>query len=198
MENILLVLCVLMTLGGYPPGHVCLYYIHVHFIYVYVLWHFRIRPMTPLFFCSAQSLSCVRLFCDPMDCSTPGFPVHHQLLELAQTHVCRVSDAISSSVVPFFSCLQSFPASGSFPVSQFFGIRWPKYWSFSFSISPSSEYSGLISFRMDWFDIVVQGTKASILQHSAFFMVQLSLLMTPGKTIALTRRTFVGKVMSAF
>ena len=86
--------------------------------------------------------------------------------------------------------------------------RWPKYWSFTFSISPSNEYSGLISFRMDWFDLLeVQGTlksllqhhnlKASILQHSAFFMVQLShQYMTTGKTIALTRRTFVGKVMS--
>ena len=108
-------------------------------------------------------------------------------------------------VIPF-SYLQTFPASGSFPMSQF--IRWPKYWSFSFSISPSNEYSGLISFRMDWFDLpVVQGTlksllqhhslKASILRHSAFFMAQLSHpYMTTGKTIALTRWTFVGKVMS--
>ena len=87
-------------------------------------------------------------------------------------------------------------------------IRWPKYWSYNFSISPSNEYSGLISFRIDWFDLLaVQGTlksllqhhssKASILQHSAFFMVQLShLYMTTGKIIAWTRRTFVGKVMS--
>ena len=94
-------------------------------------------------------------------------------------------------------------------MSQFFvRIRWPKYWSFSFSISPSNEYSGLISFRIDWFDLfAVQGTlkgllqyhslKASILWHSAFFIVQLSHpYMTPGKTIALTRQTFVGKVMS--
>ena len=95
-------------------------------------------------------------------------------------------------------------------MSQLFAIRWPKYWSFSFNISPSNEYSGLISFRMDWLDLLaVQGTlkslvqhhssKASILQHSAFFMVQLSHPhMTTGKTIALTRQTFVGKVMSAF
>ena len=86
-------------------------------------------------------------------------------------------------------------------------IRWPKYWSFSFSISPSNEYSGLISFRIDWFDLAVQGTlksllqhhssKASILLHSAFFLVQLSHpYMTTGKTIALTRWTFVSKVMS--
>ena len=89
---------------------------------------------------------------------------------------------ISSSVAPFSSCLQSFPASGSFPMCQF-GIRWPKYWSFIFSISPSNEYSGLISFTIDWFDLLaVQGTpkslfqyfssRASILWHSAFFMVQ--------------------------
>ena len=112
---------------------------------------------------------------------------------------------ISSSVVPF-SCLHSFPASGSFPMSQFF--RWPKCWSFSFSISPSNEHPGLISFSMDWLALLaVQGTlksllqhhssKASILWHSAFFMVQLShLYMTTGKSIALTRQTFVGKVMS--
>ena len=113
---------------------------------------------------------------------------------------------ISSSVVPFSSCLQSFPASGSFPVSQLFHIRWPKYWSFRFSISPSHEYSGLISLRIDWFHLLaVQGflkhllqhhnSKASILQHSAFFIVQLSHpYMTTGKAIALTRRTFIGNV----
>ena len=93
-------------------------------------------------------------------------------------------------------------------MSQLFGLRWPKYWSFSFSISPSNEHPGLVSFRMDWLDLLaVQGTlksllqlhssKASILQRSAFFTVQLSHpYMTPGKTIALTRQTFVGKVMS--
>ena len=106
---------------------------------------------------------------------------------------------ISSSVVPF--CLQSFPASGSFQMSVLC-IRWPKYWSFSFSISPSNEHPGLISFRMDWLDLpAVQRThksllqhyssKASILWHSAFFIVQLSHpYMTIGKTIALTRWTF--------
>ena len=105
---------------------------------------------------------------------------------------------ISSSVIPF-SCLQSFPASGSFPMNPVFCIRWPKYWSFSFSIIPSNEYSGLISFSMDWLDLLaVQGTlksllqqhssKASILQLSAFFIVQFSHpYMTTGKTIALTR-----------
>ena len=110
--------------------------------------------------------------------------------------------AISSSVVPFCSCPQSFPASGSFPMSQFFA------WSFSFSITPSNEHPGLISFRMDWlYLLAVQGTLKSLLQHhsskaallqcSAFFTVQLSHpYVTTGKTIALTRRTFVSKVMS--
>ena len=114
---------------------------------------------------------------------------------------------ISSSVIPF-SCPQSFPESGSFfsnvPALH---MRWPKYWSFSFSISPSNTYPGLISFRMDWLDLLaVQGTLKSLLQyhrskasilHSAFFTVQLSCpYMTTGKTIALTRWTCVGKVMS--
>ena len=115
--------------------------------------------------------------------------------------------ATSSSVIPFSSCLQSFPASGSFSVF-FFCIRWPKYWSFSFSISPSNEYLGLISFRIDWFDLLaVQGTLKSLLQHhnskvsilqcSAFFIVQLlHPYMTTGKTIALTRQIFVSKVIS--
>ena len=113
---------------------------------------------------------------------------------------------ISSSVVPFSSCPQSFSASGSFPMSTYH-IRWPKYWSFSFSISPTNEDLGLISFRMDWLDLLaVQGTlksllphhssKASILQHSAFFIVQISHpYMTTIKTITLTKRTFVDKVM---
>ena len=105
--------------------------------------------------------------CNFMDCSTLGFPVHYQLLELAQTHVYRVGDAIQPSH-PLFS-----PFPPAFNLSQnqglssesFLPIRWPKYWSFSFSISPSNEYSGLISFRMDWFDIAVQGTLKSLLQN---------------------------------
>ena len=115
---------------------------------------------------------------------------------------------ISSSVVPFCSCPQSFPAPGSFPTSQFFTPGGQIIGSFSFSISPFNEYSGLISFRIDWLDLLeVQGTlksllqhhrsKASILQRSAFFTVQLSHpYMTTGKTTALTIWTFVGKVMS--
>ena len=118
---------------------------------------------------------------------------------------------ISSSVIPFSSCLQSiFPSIRVFPNELVLPIRWPKYWSFSFSISPSNEYSGLISFRIDWLELLeVQGilksvfqyhsSKASILRHSAFFIVQLShSKMTTGKTIALTRWTFVGKVMPLF
>ena len=140
----------------------------------------------------------------------PGFPVHHQLSELAQTHVHQVGDAIqpfSSSVVPFSSCLQSFPASGSFLRSQFF-TSGGQSCNFNFSISPSNEYSGLISFKIDWLDfLAVQGTlknllqhhssKASILRCSAFFIVQFSHpYMTTGKTIALTRLTLFDKVMS--
>ena len=115
---------------------------------------------------------------------------------------------LSSSVFPFFSCLQSFPASGSFSSKLALHIRWPKYWSFILSLSPSNEYSGLISFRMDWFDLLaVQGTlkslpqhhspKPSILQHSAFFLVHLlHPYMTTGKTMSSTRWTFVAKVVS--
>ena len=142
-----------------------------------------------------------------MDCSTPGFPVHHQLLEFTQAHVHWVSNAIlpSHSLWP--------PSPPAFNLSQHWVfsnesvlcIRWPKYWSFSFNIRPSNERPGLISFRMNWLDH--QGTLKSLLQHhsskasilwwSAFFMVQLSHpYMTTGKTIALTRKTFVSKVMS--
>ena len=142
-----------------------------------------------------------------MNHSMPGLPVHHQLPENTQTHVHCVGDAIQPShpVIPFSSCPQSFPASGSFQMSQF--MRWPKYWNFSFSISPSNEHPGLISFQMDWLHLLaVQGTlkslfqhhssKASILQRSAFFMAQPYLYMTTGKPIALTIQTFVDKVMS--
>ena len=145
-----------------------------------------------------------------MDFSTPGLPVHHQLPELTQIYVHWVGDAIQPSH-PLSSPLllpSIFPSIRVFPNESVLYIRWPKYWSFSFSSRPSSEYSGLISFRMDWLDLLaVQGTlksllqhhssKASILQHSAFFIVQLSHpYMTTGKTVALTRQTFVGKVTS--
>ena len=145
-----------------------------------------------------------------MNRSLPGLPVHHHFPEFTQTHVHLVSDAIQpchplSST--FFSFPQSLPASESFSNESTLCMRWPKYWSFSFSIIPSKEHPGLI-FRMDWLDLLeVQGTfksllqhhssKASILRRSAFFTVQLSRpYVTTGKTIALTKQTCVGKVMS--
>ena len=98
----------------------------------------------------------------PPDCSMPGFPDHHQFLELAQTHVRHVSDDIQLS----HSLASPSHAFNPFQYQNLFHIRWPKYWSFSFSISLSSEYSGLISFRMDWLDrLAVQGTVKSLPQH---------------------------------
>ena len=145
-----------------------------------------------------------------MNCSTPGLPVHHHLPEFTQTQVHQVCDAIQPShplsspspPAPNPSQHQSLLSSEST-----LHMRWPKYWSFSFSIIPSKEIRGLISFRMDWLDLLaVQRTLKSLFQHhsskvsivrrSAFFTVQLSHpYLTTGKTIALTRRTFVGKVM---
>ena len=156
------------------------------------------------------SHSVMSTLCNSMDCRIPDLPVCQQLLEFTQTHVHWLGDAIQPSH-PLSS-----PSSPTFNLSQHQGfssesvvcIRWPKYWNFSFSISPSNEYLGLISFRMDWLDLLAaQGTLKSLLQHhssrasvfwhSAFFIVQLSYpYMTTGKTIVLTRQTFVGKVMS--
>ena len=138
--------------------------------------------------------------CDPLDCIMPGSPVLHLLLEPAQNHV---PESVMSSnhlilcpplLLPLI--FPSIPAFRVFSNESVLSIMWPKYWSFSFSISPSSEYSGLISFRIDWFDLAVQGSLKSLLQHhnskasvlwcSAFFMVQLShLYMTTGKSIDL-------------
>ena len=107
--------------------------------------------------------------CDPMDSCMPDFPVHHHLLELAQTHVCRVSDAIQTShplLSPLLLLPSIFPSIRVFSNESALYIRWPKYWSFSFNISLSSEHPGLISFRMDWLDLLaVQGTLRSLLQH---------------------------------
>ena len=150
--------------------------------------------------------------CDPMNRSMPGLPVQHQLPESTQTHVHWVGDAIQPSYLP------SSPFPSALNLSQHQGlsnesalhIRWPKYWSFSFNISPSNEHPGLISFRIDWLDLLaIQGTlksllqhhssKTSILQRSAFFTVQLSHpFMTTGKTIALTRQTFLTKCCLCF
>ena len=113
---------------------------------------------------SHSSVQSCPTLCDPMNRSMPGFPVVQYLLEFC-SNSCPLRQwchpTISSSVVPFSSCLQSFPASGSFTM-RVLHIRWPKYWSFRFSISPLNEYSGLISFRMNWLDLLaVQGTRKS-------------------------------------
>ena len=144
-----------------------------------------------------------------MDCSTPGLPVHHRAPELLKLMSIELVMPSNHLILCLF--LPSiFPSIRVFSDESALHIRWPKYWSFSFNISPSNEYSGLISFKMDWLDLLaVQGALKSLLQHhsskasillcSAFFMVQLSYpYMTTGKTIALTRWTFVGKVMSCF
>ena len=157
---------------------------------------------------SVQSLSRVQLF------KTPWTAARQASLSITNFWSLLKLMSIESMVpsnhlilcCPLLLLHSVFPSIRVFSNESALHIRWPKYWSFSFSISPSSEYSGLISFSMDWFDLVVQGTlksllqhhssKASILQRSAFFMVQLSHPFTTlGKTIALTRQTFVGKVM---
>ena len=189
------------------------------FIYLFIFKNLRSHHV-PAWFCMSRqetwckihysvAQSCLTL-CNPMDHSTLGIPVHHQLPEFTQTPVHQVGDAIQPSHPP---SSPSPPALNLSSIRVFSNesalcIRWPKYWSLSFNISPSKEHSGLISFRMDWLDLLaVQGildsllqhhsSKASILQCSAFFIVQLSHpYMTTGETIALTRQTFVGKVMS--
>ena len=159
--------------------------------------------------CSVAKL-CLTL-CDPMDCSTSGFPVLHHILELTQTMSIQLVMP-SNRLVLCHPLLQPsiFLSIKVFSNESALHIRWPKYWSFSLSISPSNEHPGLVSFRMDWLDILaVQGTLKSLLQHhsskasmlwcSAFFTVQLSHpYMTTGKTIALTRWTFVSKVCLCF
>ena len=140
-----------------------------------------------------------RTLCDPMNCNTAGLPVHHQFPEFTQTHVHQVSDAIQPSLCNPLLLLPSIPSSiRVFSNESTLCMRWPKYWSFTFSISPSKEIPELISFRMDWLDLLaVQGTlksllqqhssKASILQCSAFFIVQLSHpYITTGKTTPFT------------
>ena len=161
-------------------------------------------------FSSVQLLSRVRLF------ATPWITAHQAPLSItisrSSLKLTSIESVMPSSHLilcrPLFLLLPIPPSIRVFSSESILCVRWPKDWSFSFSIRPSNEHPGLISFRMDWLDLlVVQGTlksllqhhssKASILQHSAFFIVQLSHpYMTTGKTIPLTRRTFVGKVMS--
>ena len=123
-------------------------------------------PMLKIFkalISSVQSLSLIQLFANPMNRSTPGLPVHHQLLEFTQTHAHRVGDAIQPCH-PLSS--PSPPSIGVFSNEPTLHLRWPKYWSFSFSISPSNEHPGLMSFRMDWLDLLTdQRTLKSLLQH---------------------------------
>ena len=162
--------------------------------------------------CSVAEL-CLTL-CNPMDCSTPGFPFPHHLLKFAQVPVHCISEATQPYHLLMPSTLSPsiFPSIRDLSNESSVSIIWPKYWNFSFSfiISPSSEYSRLISLKIDWFDLLaVQRTFRSLLQHhslktsilwcSAFFTVQLSqLYVTTGKTIALTIWTFVCRVMSRF
>ena len=159
-------------------------------------------------FSSVQSLSHVQLFVTPwIAACQASLPITNSrsLLKLMSIKSLMPSNHLILCC-PLLLLQSIFPNIRVFSNESVLRIRWPKYWSFSFSISPSNEYSGVISFRIDWFDLSVQGTlkslqhhssKASILWHSAFFMVQLSHpYMTTGKTIALTRWTFVGKVMS--
>ena len=148
--------------------------------------------------------------CDPMDCRMPGFPIHHQSLGLLK--LMFIESLMPSNHLmlwcPLLLMPSIFPNNRNYSDESVLHISWPEYWSFSFSINPSNEYSELIFFRMDWFDLfAVQGTlksllqhhssKVSNLQHSAFFIAQLShQYLNTGKTIVLMRRTFVGKVMS--
>ena len=158
---------------------------------------------------SSVAQSCLTL-CDPMNHSTPGLPVYHQLWSLLR-HTSIESVMPSSHLILCRPLLLLPPIPPSIRVSSnesVLHIRWQKYWNFSFNISPSNEHPGLISFRMDWLDLLAvhrtlksllqhHSSKASILRCSAFFTVQLSHpYMTTGKPIALTRRTFVGKVTS--
>ena len=158
---------------------------------------------------SSVTQSCPTL-CDSMNHSTPGLPVHHQLPECTQTYVHRVSDAIQPShplSSPLLLLPSIFPSIRVFSNESALCMRWPKYWSFSFSISPSNEHPGLISFRMDWLALLaVQGTLkfSPTMQFKSINSSALSFLYNPTltsihnywKTIALTRRTFVGKVVS--
>ena len=159
--------------------------------------------------CRTVTKSCLTL-CDPINCSMPGFPVLHSLPELLKLMSIELVMPSNCLILchPLLLMPSIFPSIRVFSSEQALCIRWPKYWNFSFSISPSNEYSGVISFRIDWLDLLaVQGTlksllqhhssKASILWHSAFFIVQNShLYMTTGKTITLTTQNFFGKVMS--
>ena len=168
------------------------------------------HPQISLSLFSSVTQSCP-ILCNPMDCSMPGLPVYHQLMSIMSIELSTELMMPSNYLIlccPLLFLPSIFPSIRVFSNESVVHIRWPRYQSFS--ISPSNEYSGLISLTIDWFDLLIvqqtlksllqqHSSKASILQRSAFFMVQLSHpYITTGKTIALTRWTFVGKVISAF
>ena len=191
---------------------VCVYLLPLQKVICFLMTLTLINPAPTLslfFQFTLVTQSCPTL-CDPMNHSTPGPPVHHKpwsLLKLMPIELVMPSSHLILCC-PLLLLPPTPPSIRVFSNESTLHMRWPKYWSFSFSISPSNEHPGLISFRMDWLDLLaVQGTlkslpqhhssKASIFWHSALFTVQLSQpYMTTGKTIALTRQTFVGKVMS--
>ena len=175
-----------------------------------MLCYYCLYPLPKTHISSVQSLSRVRLFMTPWTavCSAYlSFTIFWCLLRLISTELVMPSNHLILCR-PLLLLPSVFPSIRGFSIESALHIRWPKYWSFSFSISPSNEYLGLISFRINWFDLLaVQGTLKSLVQHhsskasilwcSAFLMVQLShLYMITGKTIVLTRQTFVGKVKS--
>ena len=183
----------------------------MYYIFPSVDWTHILPPLSVQF---SSVIQLCRTICDPMDCSTSGFPVHHQLPDVGNLSSLKLLSI--ESVMPsnhLILCLLLLLLSSIFPNTRVFSnesvlrIRWPKYWSFRFNISLRNEHPGLISFRMDWLDLLpVQGilksllqhhsSKASTLPHSTFFIVQLSHpYMTTGKTIALTRWTFVSNAM---
>ena len=187
----------------------CLLLFALHYIICFILHYLHLGAPTLACMFSSVTQLCPTL-CDPMECSTPGLSVHHQLpglLKLKSIELVVPSNHLILSC-SLFLLPSIFPSISAFSKDSVLCIRWPKYWSFSFSICPSNEYSRLISFRMDWLGLLaVQGTLKSLLQNysskapilwcSAFFIVQLSHpYMTTGKTIALTRQTFVGKYVN--
>ena len=185
---------------------VCLMGQSVHLIRSFKIKKSRLASFLPFSFQFSSVAQSYPILCDPMDCSTLSITNSQSLLKLMSTELVMPSNHLLLCC-PLLLLPSIFPSIRVSSNESVLHIRWPKFWSFSFSISPFNEYLGLISFRMDWLDLLaVQGTlkcllqhhssKASILQPSAFFIVQLSHPYMPtGKAIALTRRTFVGEVM---
>ena len=202
-------MCVYVCIHILQYIHMCVCVCVYIYIYIYTHTHTLCNIPETIIPFSSVAQSCPTL-CDPMNRSMPGLPVHHQLWSLLK--LMSIKSVIPSNHLTLCHLLLLLPPIP--PTIRVFSnestlhMRWPRYWSFRFSISPSNEHLGLISFRMDWLDLLAaqetlksllqhHSSKASIFWHSAFFTVQFSHpYMTTGKTIALTRRTFVGKVMS--